>query len=77
MIIDYTHIVFSIDVNMKGVAYCSAISQGGEKEWDFAWERYLFLYISKKSLDFYETSIVFLYQSKDRAGWSLDDFIGF
>jgi len=29
-----------IDVNMKGVAYCSAISQGGEKEWDFAWERY-------------------------------------
>jgi len=29
-----------IDVNMKYVAYCNAISDGGEKEWDFAWERY-------------------------------------
>jgi len=29
-----------IDVNMKGVTYCNAIAEGGQKEWDFAWERY-------------------------------------
>eukprot|EP00088_Acartia_fossae_P031208 TRINITY_DN3213_c0_g1_i1.p1 TRINITY_DN3213_c0_g1~~TRINITY_DN3213_c0_g1_i1.p1 ORF type:complete len:964 (+),score=231.16 TRINITY_DN3213_c0_g1_i1:49-2940(+) len=29
-----------IDVNLKSVTYCTAMSQGGEKEWDFAWQRY-------------------------------------
>merc|ERR1719167_339337 len=29
-----------IDVNLKTATYCSAIPQGGEEEWDFAWERY-------------------------------------
>lgn len=29
-----------IDVNLKSVTYCNAIAEGGEKEWDFAWERY-------------------------------------
>jgi len=29
-----------VDVNLKYETYCNAISDGGEKEWDFAWERY-------------------------------------
>jgi len=29
-----------IDVNLKSTTYCNAISNGGLKEWDFAWERY-------------------------------------
>jgi aminopeptidase N len=29
-----------IDVNLKGLTYCNAIAEGGEKEWDFAWKRY-------------------------------------
>ncbi len=32
---------FSVDVNLKYQTYCSAISMGGQKEWDFAWQRYL------------------------------------
>lgn len=26
---------------MKSIVYCTAIRVGGEREWDFAWERYL------------------------------------
>jgi len=29
-----------IDVNLKTVTYCTAISEGGKEEWDFAWQRY-------------------------------------
>ena len=27
-------------MNLKGVVYCTAISEGDAEEWDFAWERY-------------------------------------
>ncbi|XP_065203828.1 aminopeptidase N-like [Planococcus citri] len=30
-----------ISPNLKGTVYCTAIRVGGEKEWDFAWQRYL------------------------------------
>lgn len=29
-----------IDVNIKYQAYCNAIADGGEQEWDFGWARY-------------------------------------
>ena len=29
-----------IDVNLKYETYCNAISDGGETEWDFGWQRY-------------------------------------
>jgi len=29
-----------VDVNLKYETYCSAVSGGDEKEWDFAWTRY-------------------------------------
>merc|ERR1712179_204635 len=29
-----------VDVNMKQIVYCNAIRYGGEREWDFGWERY-------------------------------------
>jgi len=29
-----------VDVNLKFQTYCNAIARGGEKAWDFAWERY-------------------------------------
>merc|ERR1711913_16218 len=29
-----------VDVNLKYETYCSAIARGGEREWDFAWQRY-------------------------------------
>ena len=29
-----------IDVNMKNSVYCTAVANGGENEWDFAWDRY-------------------------------------
>ena len=29
-----------MDVNLKYQTYCNAIDDGGEEEWDFAWERY-------------------------------------
>jgi len=29
-----------VDVNLKYQTYCNAIDDGGEEEWDFAWERY-------------------------------------
>ena len=29
-----------IDVNLKYETYCNAVSDGGETEWDFGWERY-------------------------------------
>ena len=25
---------------MKRAVYCNAIAEGGEREWDFGWERY-------------------------------------
>lgn len=30
-----------ISPNLKATVYCSAIREGGQAEWDFAWERYL------------------------------------
>lgn len=27
-------------MNLKYETYCNAISDGGEEEWDFGWERY-------------------------------------
>lgn len=30
-----------IHPNLKSVVYCTAIRNGGVKEWDFAWQRYL------------------------------------
>ncbi len=32
--------IHRIDVNLKYETYCNAISDGGEEEWDFGWERY-------------------------------------
>jgi len=29
-----------VDVNLKFQTYCNAIARGGEKAWDFAWQRY-------------------------------------
>ncbi|EZA48634.1 aminopeptidase N isoform X2 [Ooceraea biroi] len=29
-----------ISPNLKGVVYCTAIRVGGQREWDFAWQRY-------------------------------------
>ena len=31
---------FSVNANLKRTVYCNAVSEGGEKEWDFGWERY-------------------------------------
>ena len=28
-------------MDLKGTVYCNAVRQGGEEEWDFAWQRYL------------------------------------
>ena len=36
-----TYDVGRIDVNLKYETYCNAIAAGSEKEWDFAWARYL------------------------------------
>lgn len=30
-----------IDVDMKATVYCNAISNGGDEEWDFGWDRFL------------------------------------
>ncbi|XP_064088444.1 aminopeptidase N-like isoform X2 [Macrobrachium nipponense] len=30
-----------ISPNLKSVVYCTAISEGGDEEWNFAWEQYL------------------------------------
>jgi aminopeptidase N len=30
----------SISANLKHIVYCTAISVGGQDEWDFAWQRY-------------------------------------
>ena len=32
--------LFSVDVNLKYQTYCNAIADGGQEEWDFAWQRY-------------------------------------
>jgi aminopeptidase N len=32
--------LFRVDVNLKYQTYCNAIADGGQEEWDFAWERY-------------------------------------
>jgi len=29
-----------VDVNMKSITYCNAVANGGEEEWNFAWQRY-------------------------------------
>jgi hypothetical protein len=31
--------MFRIDVNIKSETYCNAVAEGGEKEWNFAWQR--------------------------------------
>ncbi|XP_068246618.1 uncharacterized protein [Palaemon carinicauda] len=38
---DYPKNTSIISPNVKSVVYCTAISEGGEKEWNFAWEQYL------------------------------------
>ena len=30
-----------ISENLREIVYCTAISVGGQEEWDFAWQRYL------------------------------------
>lgn len=30
-----------INLNVRQTVYCTAISDGGQEEWDFAWNRYL------------------------------------
>ena len=30
-----------IEVDMKNTAYCQAIENGDDDEWDFAWDRYM------------------------------------
>ena len=32
--------LFRINVDLKRTVYCYAVAEGGEKEWDFGWERY-------------------------------------
>ena len=29
-----------MNANLKRTVYCNAVSEGGEEEWDFGWERY-------------------------------------
>ena len=29
-----------IDVELRAQVYCTAVAQGGEKEWNFVWEKY-------------------------------------
>ena len=36
-----------IDVNLKSETYCHGISAGTEKEWDFAWNRFILIYVNK------------------------------
>jgi len=37
-----------VDVNLKYQTYCNAIDEGGEEEWDFAWERYQNSYVASE-----------------------------
>ena len=30
-----------VDPELKSTAYCTAIAEGGQAEWDFLWQRYL------------------------------------
>ena len=32
---------YDIDVELRKQVYCTAVAQGGEKEWDFVWEKYM------------------------------------
>lgn len=37
-------VVFSVDSipsNLRSVVYCTAIEQGGARDWQFLWQRYL------------------------------------
>lgn len=34
-------IIFSIDPNLRSIVYCTAIREGSETEWDFAYRKYL------------------------------------
>lgn len=36
-----THTSSIIQPNLKYLVYCTAIANGGEEEWNFAWEKYL------------------------------------
>jgi len=37
-----------VDVNLKYQTYCNAIDDGGEEEWNFAWERYQNSYVASE-----------------------------
>jgi len=37
-----------VDVNLKYQTYCNAIDEGGEEEWNFAWERYQNSYVASE-----------------------------
>jgi len=37
-----------VDVNLKYQTYCNAIDEGGEDEWNFAWERYQNSYVASE-----------------------------
>ena len=34
------HEEHDIDVELRAQVYCTAVAQGGEKEWNFVWEKY-------------------------------------
>jgi len=37
-----------VDVNLKYQTYCNAIDEGGEEEWNFAWQRYQNSYVASE-----------------------------
>lgn len=37
----FNAIVFRINPDLRQTVYCTAINDGGQEEWDFAWSRYL------------------------------------
>ena len=32
---------YDLDVELRAQVYCTAVAQGGEKEWNFVWEKYM------------------------------------
>lgn len=39
--INLIYISSIIQPNLKDMVYCTAIANGGEEEWNFAWEKFL------------------------------------
>ena len=39
MIILFINSHFSIDASLRETIYCTAVAEGGQKEWDFLYER--------------------------------------